>query len=75
MAEGSYINLAAFRDDSSLKAFYDKSYKDVGQHLAATGVDMNKIDNVSFVGGRAAVYSGRLDLGSIRQVWENLTTS
>jgi hypothetical protein len=69
---GRYINLAAFRDDSSLKAFYDESYEDVGQDLAAMGVDMNKVDNVSFVGGRAAVYSGRLDLSSIRQVLENM---
>ena len=69
---GRYIDLAAFRDDSSLKAFYDKIYNDVGQNLAATGVDMNKVDNVSFVGGRAAVYSGRLDLSSIRKVLENM---
>ena len=69
---GRYIDLAAFRDDSNLKAFYDKIYNDVGQNLATTGIDLNKVDNVSFVGGRAAVYSGRLDLSSIRQVLENM---
>jgi len=64
---GRYIDLEAFRSDSSLLSFYESCRNEVGQGLATIGIDLNQVDHVSFVGGRAAVYSGRLDLASIKR--------
>lgn len=68
---GRYIDLAAFRQDQNLKTFYENTRKEVGQALAGIGIELDKVDHVSFVGGQAAVYAGRLNLDSIRQVLES----
>ncbi len=65
--KGRYIDLEAFRRDSNLFSFYESCRNEVGQGLATIGIDLNQVDHVSFVVGRAAVYSGRLDLASIKQ--------
>lgn len=68
---GRYIDLAAFRQEQNFTSFYEDCRKAVGQGLADIGIDLNKVDHVSFVGGRAAVYTGRLDIASIRQVLDS----
>jgi hypothetical protein len=68
---GRYIDLATFRQDQNFTSFYEDCRKAVGQGLADIGIDLNKVDHVSFVGGHAAVYTGRLDLASIRQVLDS----
>lgn len=68
---GRYIDLETFRQDQNFASFYEDTRKEVEQGLADIGIDLDKVDHVSFVGGRAAVYTGRLDLASIRQVLNN----
>jgi hypothetical protein len=67
-----YIDLATFREDPVLSGFYEDSRKAVGQDLATIGIDFNKVDRVSFVIGRAAVYSGDLNLSDIGQVLQSM---
>ena len=70
-----YINLEMFRKDTTLKTFYDDIHGLVGQDLSAVGIDLNKVDHVSFVIGHAAVYSGNLNLDDIRQELVSLNYS
>ena len=50
-----YINLAVFREDVNLQPFYDEIVEEVGDNLAASGIVLDEIDHLGFVGGRAAL--------------------
>jgi hypothetical protein len=63
---GRYIDLAAFRQDTGLASIYEELNSAAGPGLASVGIDLSLVDHVSFVGGQAAVYSGRLDLTGLR---------
>ena len=63
---GRYIDLTAFRQDTGLASIYEEINNAAGPGLASAGIDLSLVDHVSFVGGKAAVYSGRLDLTGLR---------
>jgi hypothetical protein len=67
-----YVNLAIFRQDANLKSFYDDIQGLVGQDFSTIGIELNKVEHVSFVIGHAAVYSGNLNLDDIKKALENL---
>jgi hypothetical protein len=67
-----YINLAAFRADSNLRAFYEECYRAVGNDLAGIGIDLNEIDSVSFFVQQAAIYSGQLDFDHIKEALRSM---
>ena len=70
--QARYINVATFRADSNLRAFYEECYDAVGSDLAGIGVDLNEIDNVTFFVKQAAIYSGQLDFNHMKETLRSM---